>query len=80
MDKSEYQNGKNVYFFDKDLQVTKEARNRIKITNASGSLILKFKTLFEREIWYKEINSRDEIMKKILKENEYSAYTNRRLF
>ena len=76
MDKSDYENGKNVYFFDKDLKVTKEDRNIIKITNASRSLILKFKTLFEREIWYREIMSRAETMKKILKENAYNAYTN----
>ena len=76
MDKSNTENGKNVYFFDSDLEVTKEGRNIIKITNSIRSLILKFKTVFEREMWYKEIMNRAEANKKILKENIYQAYTN----
>ena len=46
MDKSNSENGKNVYFFDRDLKVTKEGRDIIKITNISRSLIL----IFAREI------------------------------
>ena len=46
MDKSNSENRKNVYFFDKDLKVTKEGRDIIKITNISRSLIL----IFAREI------------------------------
>ena len=76
MDKSNSETGKNVYFFDKDLKVTKEGRDILKITNVSRSLILKFKTLFEREIWYSEIMKRAEAMIKILSNNIYKAYTN----
>ena len=76
MDKSNSDNGKNVYFFDKDLEVKKEGRDILKITNVSRSLILKFKTLFEREIWYSEIMKRAEAMLKILANNIYKSYTN----
>ena len=76
MDKSNSENGKNVYFFDRDLKVTKEGRDIIKITNISRSLILKFKTVFEREIWYSEIMKRAETMIKILANNIYKSYTN----
>ena len=75
MDKSNSENGKYVYFFDKDLKVTKEGRDIIKITNISRSLILKFKTVFEREIWYSEIMKRAETMIKILANNIYKSYT-----
>ena len=76
MDKSNSDNGKNVYFFDKNLEVKKEGRDILKITNVSRSLILKFKTLFEREIWYSEIMKRAETMLKILANNKYESYTN----
>ena len=76
MDKSNSETGKNVYFFDRDLEVTREGRDIINITNASRSLILKFKTLVEREIWYNEIMKRSEAMLKILANNPYNSYTN----
>ena len=76
MDKSNSESGKNVYFFDRDLKVTKEGRDIINVTNVSRSLILKFKTVFERELWYSEIMKRAETMKKILANNIYKSYTN----
>ena len=76
MDKSDSESGRNVYFFDTYLKVDKEGRDIIKIKNLSRILILKFKTLFERELWYNEIMKRAEIMSKILSKNIYKAYTN----
>ena len=76
MDKSNSETGKNVYFFDRDLKVEREGRDIIKITNVSRSLILKFKTVFEREIWYTEIMKRAERMLKVLANNIYKSYTN----
>ena len=76
MDKSNSDCGKNVYFFDRDLKVEKSGRDIIIITNISRSLILKFKTLLEREIWYTEIMKRAEAMIKILANNIYKSYTN----
>ena len=76
LDKSNSETGKNVYFFDRDLEVKKEGRDIINITNVSRSLILKFKTTFEREVWYMEIMKRAEAMLKILANNPYKSYTN----
>ena len=76
MDQSNSEAGKNVYFFDKDLIVKKEERDLINIKNVSRSLILKFKTVFEREIWYREIMKRAEAMLKILSNNPFKSYTN----
>ena len=76
MEKSNSEAGRNVYFFDKDLIVKKEGRDIINITNISRSLILKFKTTFEREIWYKEIMNRANKMIKILSNNPFKSYTN----
>ena len=78
MDKSTSKKGKNLYCFDNELKVEKEGRDIIKIKNSNikGSLILKFKTVFEREIWYMEINKRAEAMLKILANNPYKSYTN----
>ena len=50
MDKSNSKTGKNVYFFYKDLVIKKEEKDKINITNKNGIIILKFKTLFEREL------------------------------
>ena len=61
---------------DTYLKIDKEGRDIIKIKNLSRILILKFKTLFERELWYNEIMKRAEIMSKILSKNIYKAYTN----
>ena len=77
MDKSNSENGKNVYFFDEETQVnlnTNEAE--INITNVSRSLILKFKTVFEANIWYNEIKKKSDTMKEMIKNNQYKAYTN----
>ena len=76
MNKSNSQTGKNVYFFDSDLKVKKEGRDIINITNISRSIILKFKTVFERELWYMEIMKRANNMMKILSNNPFKAYTN----
>ena len=76
MEKSNSESGRNVYFFDSDLKVEKDGRDIIKITNISRSLILRFKTLFERELWYTEIMKRAEKMLKILSKNIYKSYTN----
>jgi phospholipase D1/2 len=76
MDKSNSETGKNVYFFDRDLEVKKEGRDIINIKNVSRNLILKFKTNFERDIWYKEIMKRAEAMLKILANNPFKSYTN----
>ena len=77
-EKSDSPSGKNTYFFDKDSKVKKEGRDTINLTNSSHSLTLKFKTVFEREIWYNEINKRVELNLRILKENKYKAYTNQK--
>ena len=77
MEKSDSENGKNVYFFSADTEVTKEGTDIINIDNSSTrALILKFKTLFERNIWYMEIKKRSDKMKEILSSNPYNAYTN----
>jgi len=52
------------------------SRDQIEITNSLLTLVLKFKTVFEREIWYNEINTRAQLNLKILKENKYQTYTN----
>ena len=76
MNKSNAESGKNVYFFDRDLKVKKEGRDIINITNISRSIILKFKTVFERELWYMEIMKRADAMMKVLSNNPFKAYTN----
>ena len=76
LDQSNSETGKNVYFFDNDLVVKKEGRDILNIRNISRSIVLKFKTTFEREIWYKEIMKRAEAMLKILANNPFKSYTN----
>ena len=58
MDKSNSQIIKNVYIFDKNSEVRKEGEYNISAIIGYRHLILKFKTIFEREIWYMEIMKR----------------------
>ena len=75
MDKSNSENGKNVYFFDNETIVNLN-ETVVNITNVSRSLILKFKTVFEANIWYNEIKKRIDKMKDILANNPYKSFTN----
>ena len=60
--------------FDKDFDIKRIGRDQIEINNSSLTLVLKFKTVFEREIWYNEINTRAQLSLKILK--DYLYYLN----
>ena len=77
MDKSTSESGKNVYFFDFNTNIETEGNDIINIKNSSSrNLILKFKTVFERNLWFQEIKKRSDLMKEILLKNPYNAYTN----
>ena len=76
MDKSNSKTGKNVLFFDKDLIIKKEEKDIINITNKNGIILLKFKTLFERELCYYEIMKRKEAMLNKSSRNFFHSYTN----
>ena len=76
MKNSKEEKGKHLYFFDSNTFVDKQEEKQIKITNSPRSLILTFKTVFERNLWYYEIKKRIDNKKKILKDNPYGAYTN----
>ena len=70
--------GKNVLFFDMDLVIKKEERDIINISNKNGNILLKFKTLFERELWFDEIMKRVEPMLNKLSTNPFHSYTNKK--
>jgi len=74
MDKSDSQAGKHIYFFDRGFKARKEDRDIINISNEQRSLILKFKTVFEREIWYSEIMKRANKIMDLLNNNPYHSY------
>ena len=76
MDKSNSKKGKNVFFFNKDVVIKKEEKDKINITNKNGIILLKFNTLFERELWHNEIMKRIESMENILLSNPFHSYTN----
>ena len=76
MDKSNSETGKNVYFFDKDFIIKKNGRDIIDIKNVSRSITLKYKTTFERDLWYDEIKKRSDNMLKIISNNPFKSYTN----
>ena len=76
MDKSNSKTGRNVFFFDKNLVIKKEEKDIINITNKTGIILLKFKTLFERELWYNEIMKRKDSCLNILSSNQFHSYTN----
>ena len=52
--------GKNVYWFDENIEIYKIKEKKLKIENLSINLNLKFESKFERDLWYKAINERIE--------------------
>ena len=79
-DKLDSRVGKYMYNFDNESIVRRVGRDSINITNTSRTLIMKFKTLFEREIWFREIKTRLDRMKQILLNNKYHAYVNEKKY
>ena len=65
-----------MFFFNKDVVIKKEEKDKINITNKNGIILLKFNTLFERELWHNEIMKRIESMENILLSNPFHSYTN----
>ena len=65
MDESNSKIRKNVYIFDKNTEVRKEGNDFIYIITSYRGLVLKFKTTFEREIWYMEIMKRVNAFKNV---------------
>ena len=68
--------GKNVYWFDEDIEVKTEKDKTLIIKNLSKTLVLKFDSKFERDIWKKEIelkirNKQEEF----LNNNIYSSFS-----
>lgn len=72
--------GKNVYWFDDGIQVDKSDETSITIRNVSRSLTLRFRTSFECELWLTEIRTRVDKYKKIMKNNKFGAYANKKGF
>ena len=76
LDKSNSETGNDIFFFRKDFSVSKEGKDMITLQNKSKSLTIKFKTAFEREMWFYEISGRAEKMLNILENNCFKSYTN----
>ena len=74
LNKSNSKKGKNLYFFDNDTDININ-RTEIDVTNSSRSLKLKFKTIFESNLWYNEIKTRFDKKKARIAKNPYQAYT-----
>ena len=67
--------GKNVYWFDDQIEVIPTKDKLLEIKNRSRTLILKFDSIFERDIWEKEINERIEKRSAQIANNEYQSFT-----
>ena len=71
---SQIATGKNVYWFDSGVQLIREGKTNLSIINVSRTLSLKFKSYFEREIWFEEINSRVQKFVNSISSNIYKSY------
>ena len=67
--------GKNVYWFDENINIRVYDELSLEIKNLSRSLILKFNSVFERDLWEKEINERILKITNELHNNEYKSFT-----
>ena len=70
--------GKNVYWFDEDIEVSNKENNELEIKNLSRILSLKFDTTFERDLWKTEIDKRVKIIKDKLANNKYLSFTSQK--
>ena len=67
--------GKNVYWFDENINIRVYDDLSLEIKNLSRSLILKFNSKFERDLWEKEINERIFKITNEIHNNEYQSFT-----
>ena len=67
--------GKNVYWFDDQIEIIPKKDTILEIKNNSRSLELKFESNFERDVWEKEINERIEKRTSEITNNEYQSFT-----
>ena len=71
--------GKNVYWFDENINITPKDDLSLEIRNLSRSLILKFNSSFERNLWEKEINERINKISNEITNNEYQSFTSQKI-
>ena len=71
--------GKNVYWFDESMEVTAIQDKLIEIKNLSRVLLLKFDTIFERDLWKKEIEQRIAKITDGITNNVYSSFTSQKM-
>ena len=67
--------GKNVYWFDDKIEVNPSKEKYLEIKNRSSTLILKFSSMFERDLWEKEINERIRKKTEEITNNVYQSFT-----
>ena len=67
--------GKNVYWFDEDIEISSIDKNVLEIKNLSRILSLKFNSSFERDLWKKEIEQRVNVIKEGITTNAYTSFT-----
>ena len=70
--------GKNVYWFDEDIEITSIEKNVLEIKNLSRILSLKFNSAFERDLWKKEIDQRIKVIKEGITTNAYASFTSQK--
>jgi phosphatidylserine/phosphatidylglycerophosphate/cardiolipin synthase-like enzyme len=71
--------GKNVYWFDENINITTIDDTSLQLTNLSRTLTLKFNTEFERDLWEKEINTRIDKITNEICNNEYQSFTSQKI-
>ena len=70
--------GKNVYWFDANIEIYPKEENIIEIKNLSINLNLKYETKLDRDLWYMEINKRIEKKKEEIMSNIYHSFTSQK--
>ena len=70
--------GKNVYWFDENIDIRARDDTSLEITNNSRSLTLNFDSMFERDLWEKEINLRIDKISEEITNNKYQSFTSQK--
>jgi phosphatidylserine/phosphatidylglycerophosphate/cardiolipin synthase-like enzyme len=70
--------GKNVYWFDENVEISTTHDKIIELKNLSKTLLLKFETKFERDLWKREIELRVNKIKEGIMNNKYSSFSSQK--
>ena len=70
--------GKNVYWFDEHMEISTTHDKILELKNLTKTLLLKFESKFERDLWKREIELRVNKIRDGIMNNKYSSFSSQK--